>query len=288
MWEGGFMNKKKVTYIVYAIIITIFISGIIYYIPDIKSVWGKSGNSAVITSPITMADGIDRWYMGANDAYIYPVSPIETPEIWKTFTDHVQMMNALQIPNDVLLSMSTAGLVETCVNYPLYRDYIRYDSYYSGIKMIERNFNGLRELYQRDDAASELVKFYQSINIDSLYTLSRFPQYQLSFIEFVIANDNIVKQMSKEERLSIMNSVLGNTYKRDSAERYSMEDVSKALLLSRVLTMESTAFQESISNDNNIKEFIQTGNMLVGDQPMIGKTARTFIDSMDKIVNNMN
>jgi len=71
----------------------------------------------------------------------------------------------------IILSLAlTAGLVETCINYPMYGDYIAFDSYYAGIEMTERNFNGLQELYRRKDAAKEFVRFYQSIDVAALHT----------------------------------------------------------------------------------------------------------------------
>ncbi len=220
-----------------------------------------------------------------NDEYIYPISPWTTPEIWKTYTSHAEKFEALQIPVDILSSISTEGLVETCISYPLYPEFIYFDSLYNGIISLENNFNGLKELYQRKDAAMELVQFYLGINIKNLHNNHNFPQFQLSYLEFVLANQTIVDLMTSDERIILMRAVLNNTYERDSEERFSCEDVSKALLLGRALLKESTAFQEYLSNDLAFQTFILTGEQNAY-RPVILEM-RSFISTMDRIISEM-
>ena len=55
-----------------------------------------------------------------SDAYDYPVKP--GTDAWKALGSHEDMLNACQIPETTLNRMSTAGLVETVLNYPLFGD----------------------------------------------------------------------------------------------------------------------------------------------------------------------
>lgn len=230
---------------------------------------------------------MSEWYTSNsnNDEYIYPISPWTTPEIWKTYTTHDEKFEALQIPVDILSSISTEGLVETCINYPLYAEFIFFDSLYNGIISLENNFNGLKELYQRKDATMELVQFYLDINMNNLYNNHDFPQFQLSYLEFVLANHAIVDLMTSNERIILMRAVLNNTYERDAEERFSCEDVSKALLLGRLLLNESTAFNEYITNDLALQTFILTGEQNAY-RPLIIEM-RSFISTMDRIISEM-
>lgn len=206
------MCKKRFWLAVAIILFFALAAGGITHLAAFRSTWENAANGTDANLSVSTVDGTKGWYMAADDAYVYPVSPWTTPEKWKTYISHVDMMKALLIPEDVLKSMSTAGLVETCINYPMYGDYIAFDSYYSRIEMTERNFNGLQELYRRKDAAKEFVRFYQSINVAALHTLHRFPSYQLSFIEFIMANKNIVNKMTSEERVALMKAVIQNTH----------------------------------------------------------------------------
>ncbi len=53
-----------------------------------------------------------------NTPYDFPVKP--GSEQWAAFTTGQQMVDACQIPEDVLSQLSTEALAETCMNYPLY------------------------------------------------------------------------------------------------------------------------------------------------------------------------
>ncbi len=57
---------------------------------------------------------------GIIDNYEYPIVP-GTPE-WAEFESHVEMIEACQIPEDILTNMCTHGLIVTCLNYPLLSD----------------------------------------------------------------------------------------------------------------------------------------------------------------------
>ena len=116
-----------------------------------------------------------------NDEYIYPISHGHSRNMEDIYL-HAEKFEALQIPVDILSSISTEGLVETCISYPLYPEFIYFDSLYNGIISLENNFNGLKELYQRKDAAMELVQFYLGINIKNLHNNHNFPQFQLSYL----------------------------------------------------------------------------------------------------------
>ena len=77
------------------------------------------------------------------DKYEFPIKP-GTPE-WgkiKTITERVK---ALQIPDAVLSSISTDGLLETCLEFPFLVDIFFYDNYQRGFEELKAEFNGFRE-----------------------------------------------------------------------------------------------------------------------------------------------
>ena len=65
------------------------------------------------------------------DAYEYPVKP--GTDAWRAFTTHEEMLKACQIPESTLHAMSTEGLVETVLNYPLFNDVLAYEFSSTGI-----------------------------------------------------------------------------------------------------------------------------------------------------------
>ena len=96
--------------------------------------------------------------------YDYPVRP-GTPE-WAEFTDHQQMIDACEIPESILHSMTTEALVDTVLDYPLFINiYLSDTTTSNGYENAKEVFNGLTELANRPDAASILLDKYQKSDV---------------------------------------------------------------------------------------------------------------------------
>lgn len=68
------------------------------------------------------------------------------------------MVNASQVPLETLRSMSTAGLVETCLTYPLLSTILAHNDLQTGFQAVAGSFNGFQELLKRPDAGREVFK----------------------------------------------------------------------------------------------------------------------------------
>lgn len=90
--------------------------------------------------------------------YDYPVRP-GMPE-WAEFTDHQQMIDACEIPENILCVMSTEALVETVLDYPLLITLYAYEDFSEGFYVLANEFNGMQELLQRPDGAEVLMERY--------------------------------------------------------------------------------------------------------------------------------
>lgn len=91
-----------------------------------------------------------NYSMAITTPYTYPVVP--GTEAWRQLDGHVEMLEACQIPEDILESLTTQALVETVLNYPLLIDMLAYNTTEAGYEAVYRNFNGLQELQERKDA----------------------------------------------------------------------------------------------------------------------------------------
>ncbi len=88
------------------------------------------------------------------EAYQYQVVP--GMEEWRKLDSLQEMADACQIPEDILGNMTTEALVETVVNYPLFINVFAYDDKKTGLEHVKGYFNGLQELYERDDAIKKM------------------------------------------------------------------------------------------------------------------------------------
>lgn len=106
-------------------------------------------------------------------AYEYPITPWKTPEIWKTFDSNVDMINACQIPEEVLAELTTPQLIVTCARYPLGGDCTAFNTRVQGFEFILDcyKFNGIRELLGREDLAEALVEYYKTVPASELTAL---------------------------------------------------------------------------------------------------------------------
>lgn len=121
-------------------------------------------------------------FKACGQVYVFPV--LQGTAQWKSFKTHQEMLKACQIPENILKNMSTADLIQTCLNYPLIGDVYAYSNVKNGIENISKQFNGFAELFTRND------------NFNSL--MSEFEQSRL------ILNDNLVSNKSDAEKGKIM------------------------------------------------------------------------------------
>jgi len=88
----------------------------------------------------------------------YPVKP--GMEEWKQFNSNEAKVNACQIPEEALSSLSTEDLTDLCLRYPLLWDFYAFNSTNDGLDKLFRDFNGIRELYKREDVSIYLTRRY--------------------------------------------------------------------------------------------------------------------------------
>lgn len=89
--------------------------------------------------------------------YVFPVTPGSSE--WKSLSSREEMLDACQIPEDRLASMTTEALLETVLHYPLILDFMAFNSYKSAYKVMSDNFNGFRELFSREDAHTVILSY---------------------------------------------------------------------------------------------------------------------------------
>lgn len=93
-------------------------------------------------------------------AWDYPVKPGQKK--WEEFRTHREMVQACQIPNEVLESVCTEDLLGLCLNYPLQFDFYAYNTVDEGLRAVLSQFNGLQEFISRSDCFEVLVNNYNA------------------------------------------------------------------------------------------------------------------------------
>ena len=94
--------------------------------------------------------------------YTYPILPGSNE--WRNFESVHEMIEACQIPEDLLTNMTTKALVQTVLDYPLLMDLLAEGEARHGFEVMISRFNGLQELSRRVDARDELEIQYRAIS----------------------------------------------------------------------------------------------------------------------------
>ena len=146
-----------------------------------------------------------------NEPYDYPIKP--GSEEWKQFQSHKEMINACQIPEDLLKRLSTDALVETVINYPLYGDFLAYNNMNQGFENIKSTFNGIQELITRPDSGSELLSKYIKYDVISYCKSCSLEEqgkyaFDLNYIELLFSQPEILNTLTPQEHNRLNSEVL--------------------------------------------------------------------------------
>ena len=147
---------------------------------------------------------VDYTPWAVEDAYIYPELGHEPP-----YDSYENRMTAYQLPEDILLKMSTEGLLESCLTYPYRIDlFITYEDYQSSFDYLVHTFNGYPELLKRPDLINVLLRKHRSYDevwmmmCDSLPSLGlEMGDYSLSHfnLAIIINQDIVFNNLSREQ-----------------------------------------------------------------------------------------
>ena len=152
-----------------------------------------------------------------NNVYKYPIYPGDKE--WAEY-EAMEKNQMLQIPGDVLNSLTTQDLVKVVVDYPFLSDIFYYDSYSMGFKAVVAGFNGLAELLKRQDAPAALAEYYKNIDFTAKVDLAdakavtRNSNYNA--LEIILAQPEINDALSDEQLRQLENVIRKNVQYRNS------------------------------------------------------------------------
>ncbi len=142
--------------------------------------------------------------------YIYPIQP-GTPA-WAGLGSYTEMIDTTQIPDRVLDTISTWGLLESCLTYPLYGDYAAFNNQVSYINDLEQSNHGFKELLSRADAPLVILYFYRH------WDVALYPDFmKRNFTELVIGSDGFISKLNERQQLYLISVALGKKQKQKEA-----------------------------------------------------------------------
>jgi hypothetical protein len=195
--------------------------------------------------------------------YTYPIRP--GSELWKELTTSKQMDDVCVVPDDIILTLSTKGLLLTCLDYPRLIDVFCSNSLQAGFDFQVNHFNGLKELYSREDIYKTILEYYAEIDIQKCFMRldSEYPDFfQVALLELMLAQDEAIKSYDENEKSDLLYLSIANLEKRREKKESIGRQVSTAHLLSRILEIGYPESIDRIEKKEAFDAFTKTGIVL--------------------------
>lgn len=100
---------------------------------------------------------------GEFTGYVYKYGFCNEPYFWHQFENYQQRIDMFQIPEEAMEKLTTEGLAQTCMYYPLRRDMAAYPYLSTFINFHMEVYNGLKELERRAYGPAALLKLYENL-----------------------------------------------------------------------------------------------------------------------------
>lgn len=199
-----------------------------------------------------------------NDTYIYPIKP-GTPE-WGALVSGDERLNACQIPYSALQSISTEGLIQSWLNFPLVNEILLGNSVQKGTEFFIDNFSGLQELCKRNDAGQKLYEWYKQMNplcINRMVSDINRGAYTFSYtyIEMLLGQDTILNKLAtSQKKLLVSEAVSKYTNKNKYAVYFgSFGTVTSMFVCGK--SMQNALYQPFLAKVQNsffLEQFLNT------------------------------
>ncbi len=155
------------------------------------------------------------------------------------------------IPEDVLTCISTAGLIQSCYSTHNTIIIMSTDGYQLGYELVKGWNRGFDELENREDAATEFIRFYKNVE------LSQHVDYGLCCLEVAMAQDSVLKKLTNDEKIELLNLTL--EYFPIKKEKYtnSLYYEGASIIMGRLMMFDQySPFYEVVDRNVDISKFM--------------------------------
>lgn len=222
--------------------------------------------------------------MAQESKWDYPVKP--GSQEWAQLITQDMKVQACQIPVEILQKISSEDLVALCLSYPLFINTTVFPTFQKGMDDLRNDFNGINELFRRAESSKLLSAKYIKLsvkNLDPNWTILQKGKhaYDLMFLELVLSQKEILKQLSKNElKLLLNNSVQKYNDKKDLLNIYGEISLNTIGLLisSTILQIDSSGELFSLKEIQDMYARMNINSPGIND----------YIPKIDKVVNDVN
>jgi hypothetical protein len=201
-----------------------------------------------------------------NLAYSFPVRPGQ--DKWNNLKTEAQRIEALQVPDSILINMSDESYVETLINFPLYGYFTAFDNNKIGFDVMLTRFNIFDKMCQKKNIGSLLLNAYAAAD------MSGFGKYgtnyksdlwtiKLNYVEILLSHKGIINSLSEKDKIHLLQVALDNFYSKQNDVKFSSLYGVETTLALLAADLDNLKGLENISTDKKLKihDFINTANL---------------------------
>ncbi len=197
---------------------------------------------------------------------------------WDNLKTYQERLNAYNIPQDILKTITTKELVKTCLNYPEFRLVFTRNDLQLGYDYISTEFNGFKELESRSDAGKALLEFYSEYDpagFDPNSSDLEIGRYivKFTYIELLMAQYGILKNLTETET---------NELTRQCVNIYNEKKKQQAYY--GIIGLKTTALILARGHRENIKETMQPSKENNSFSLFVNNLTVNNLELLDKIV----
>ena len=138
---------------------------------------------------------------------------------WKSEISRQLRGEMLQLPDEMLKSMTTDELIESVLEYPFFSDIYAFDNIQCGFDIMYSTFNGVRELSTRKDAASTLLNKYNNEKVITNEKSEDSDVFRITNMEILLSQNFVLSQFTENEKNYFVDIV---------SDKYEQKTISSA------------------------------------------------------------
>lgn len=162
-----------------------------------------------------------------------------------------------------------------------------YNTFQDGFHRVYNEFNGLRELMERNDAATKLIAFYKNMQVDG-YDLNWEPSkkgkftFGFVYIETLLSQPKIINQLNQNDAKMLISVLIKKFDKKvEHVSEHSIVGLEYcAYAIAHILHKNGKLAIQRSQIDESIQSFLKTGHS--GQENMLDeilKKARAFVQN---------
>jgi hypothetical protein len=196
----------------------------------------------------------------ADDHYVYPLVP--GTEEWRQLSSTDEAFQVCQLPDNILKSISTPGLIDALIHSPMFTGFYLLSSS-SPVEFWHNHYsrnNSAQELFERENSGDALVAYYKSVDIDCIKSATgddastmTADNERLFGLEFLFTKQEILVKIGHQKKQELVEALLS---------KYNQNKENRIEVVPMAWVMRSDAYAPMLEYYSNNKELYEQSILL--------------------------